>query len=106
MLKSGKTFKIVTGLLLMVVVLVSFIVISTQRRCDAQGGKDYEYIGLLTDVMMIVKKNYVEDVDTKKLIYGAINGMLSALDPHSSFMTPETFREMKIDTKGFWRSWH
>jgi len=38
MLKSGKTFKIVTGLLLMVVVLVSFIVISTQRRCDAQGG--------------------------------------------------------------------
>jgi len=100
MLKSGKTRKIVTGLLIMVVVLVSFIGISTQRRCDAQGGKEYEYIGLLTDVMMIVKKSYVEEVDSKKLIYGAINGMLSALDPHSSFMSPETFREMKIDTKG------
>ncbi len=100
MLKSGKTRKIVTGLLITVVVLVSFIVISTQRRCDAQGGKEYEYIGLLTDVMMIVKKSYVEEVDSKKLIYGAINGMLSALDPHSSFMSPETFKEMKIDTKG------
>lgn len=100
MLKSGKTRKIVSGLLITVVVLVSFIVISTQRRCDAQGGKEYEYIGLLTDVMMIVKKSYVEEVDSKKLIYGAINGMLTALDPHSSFMSPETFKEMKIDTKG------
>lgn len=100
MLKSGKTKKIAIGFLLTVVVLVTFIGISTQRRCDAQGGKDYEYIGLLTDVMMIVKKSYVEEVDSKKLIYGAINGMLTALDPHSSFMSPETFKEMKIDTKG------
>lgn len=100
MLKSGKTKKIAIGFVLTVVVLVTFIGISTQRRCDAQGGKDYEYIGLLTDVMMIVKKSYVEEVDSKKLIYGAINGMLTALDPHSSFMSPETFKEMKIDTKG------
>ena len=100
MLKFGKTRKIALGFLITVVVLVTFIGISTQRRCDAQGGKEYEYIGLLTDVMMIVKKSYVEEVDSKKLIYGAINGMLSALDPHSSFMSPETFKEMKIDTKG------
>lgn len=100
MLKFGKTRKIALGFLITVVVLVTFIGISTQRRCDAQGGKEYEYIGLLTDVMMIVKKSYVEEVDSKKLIYGAINGMLSALDPHSSFMSPETYKEMKIDTKG------
>ena len=50
--------------------------------------------------MAIVKKSYVEEVDTKKLIYGAINGMLASLDPHSSFMPPDTYKEMKVDTKG------
>jgi len=50
--------------------------------------------------MAIVKKSYVEEVDTKKLIYGAINGMLTALDPHSSFMPPDTYKELKLDTKG------
>ncbi len=71
-----------------------------QKRCAAEGGNDYESIELFTDVLAIVKKSYVEEVDTKKLIYGAINGMLSSLDPHSSFMPPDTYKEMKIDTKG------
>jgi carboxyl-terminal processing protease len=100
MLKSGKTKKIAFGFVVVVITLVAFIGISTQRRCDAQGGKEYEYIGLFTDVMTIVKKSYVEEVDSKKLIYGAINGMLTALDPHSSFMSPDTFKEMKVETKG------
>lgn len=101
MWKSRSTKKIALGFVVVVAALVVFIGISTQRRCDAKGGgKEYEYIGLLTDVMTIVKKSYVEEVDSKKLIYGAINGMLSALDPHSSFMTPETFKELKVETKG------
>lgn len=100
MLKSGRTKRIAFGFIVVVVALVTFIGISTQRRCDAQGGKEYEYIGLFTDVMTIVKKSYVEEVDSKKLIYGAINGMLASLDPHSSFMSPETFKEMKVETKG------
>jgi carboxyl-terminal processing protease len=100
MLKSGKTKKIALGFVIVVVALATFIGISTQRRCDAQSGKEYEYIGLFTDVMTIVKKSYVEEVDSKKLIYGAINGMLTALDPHSSFMTPDTFKDLKVETKG------
>jgi carboxyl-terminal processing protease len=70
------------------------------RLSEAQGGSDYESIELFTDVLSMVKKSYVEEVDTKKLIYGAINGMLASLDPHSSFMPPEMFKEMKIETKG------
>jgi carboxyl-terminal processing protease len=72
----------------------------TLYRSATAAGNDYESIELFTDVLAIVKKSYVEEVDTKKLIYGAINGMLSALDPHSSFMPPETYKEMKIETKG------
>src|SRR5512136_1685953 len=99
MLKSKKARKAV--LLIAIVSMLAVIVgIGAQRRCAAQGGNDYESIELFTDVLSIVKKSYVEEVDTKKLIYGAINGMLSSLDPHSSFMPPETYKEMKIETKG------
>ncbi len=99
MSKSGKSRKML-AIATVVTVVVVFFGVGIQRRCAAQGGNDYESIELFTDVLSIVKKSYVEDVDTKKLIYGAINGMLSSLDPHSSFMPPDTYKEMKIDTKG------
>lgn len=84
-----------------IVAFLSIFIISSQRHSSAEGkGSDYESIELFTDVMAIIKKSYVEEVDTKKLVYGAINGMLSSLDPHSSFMPPDTYKEMKIDTKG------
>jgi carboxyl-terminal processing protease len=84
-----------------IVAFLSIFIVSSQRHSSAEGkGSDYESIELFTDVMAIIKKSYVEDVDTKKLVYGAINGMLSSLDPHSSFMPPDTYKEMKIDTKG------
>ncbi len=51
-------------------------------------------------VVNLIEKNYVEPVNPKKLIYGAIKGMLSSLDPHSSFMTPEDFKELEVETQG------
>jgi carboxyl-terminal processing protease len=93
--------RVLAGLVIAVITLVIFIGIGSQHRSAAEAkGNDYESIELFTDVMAIIKKSYVEEVDTKKLVYGAINGMLASLDPHSSFMTPETYKEMKIDTKG------
>lgn len=99
MLKSRKGKKVAL-LITVVSVLAVLIGVGAQRRCAAQGASDYESIELFTDVLSIVKKSYVEEVDTKKLIYGAINGMLSSLDPHSSFMPPEMYKEMRIETKG------
>jgi len=64
-------------------------------------GEPYEKIKIFAEVLSLIKKNYVEEVkDDKDLIYGAIKGMLNSLDPHSSFMPPEAFKEMRIDTKG------
>jgi carboxyl-terminal processing protease len=60
----------------------------------------YEKLGVFTRVLTYVQNNYVEDVDATHLLYGAIKGMLSTLDPHSAFMTPEEYEEMKIDTGG------
>lgn len=95
---GSKKTRVIAGFAVIVAFLTVFI-ISSQRQSSAKGS-DFESIELFTDVMAIVKKSYVEEVDTKKLVYGAINGMLSSLDPHSSFMPPDTYKEMKIDTKG------
>jgi len=62
--------------------------------------KDYQTLELFTDVLTIIRKSYVEETDTTELIYGAIKGMLATLDPHSSFLTPEMYQDMKDDTHG------
>lgn len=55
---------------------------------------------LFNDVIDRIKVGYVEDVTEKQLIESAINGMLTSLDPHSSYMTKEDFDEMQVQTKG------
>jgi carboxyl-terminal processing protease len=60
----------------------------------------YEDLGLFTNVLHIVRKNYVEEVDEKALVQGAVRGMLTELDPHSSYLDPSAHKEMQIDTKG------
>ncbi len=62
--------------------------------------KEYQMLELFTDVLSIIRKSYVEETDPTELIYGAIRGMLATLDPHSSFLTPEMYQEMKDDTHG------
>ncbi len=63
-------------------------------------GDGYEELKTFTEVLSMVKKHYVEEVKPKDLIYGAIRGMLNSLDPHSSFMTAEGYKEMQVETKG------
>jgi len=67
---------------------------------DLQAAPNYEYLDLFTKVMHFVQTNYVEEVDTKKLVEGAIKGMLATLDPHTVYMPPDEFREMQVDTSG------
>ena len=60
----------------------------------------YDDLSLFTNVLNIVRHNYVEEVDEHTLIQGAVRGMLTELDPHSSFLDVEEFNEMQVDTKG------
>jgi carboxyl-terminal processing protease len=70
------------------------------RIGTAEANPQYQDLQLFTDILSIVRKSYVEEVEMKDLIHGAINGMLASLDPHSSFMPPDMYREMMIDTSG------
>ena len=62
--------------------------------------EEYERLETFTNILAIVSKNYVDQVDTKELILGAINGMLHSLDPHSAYLTPELYKELQMDTQG------
>ncbi len=61
---------------------------------------EYTYFRLFADVIKIVKENYVEEPETKKLIYGALNGMLHALDPFSAFFDPDQYKDFRTETEG------
>lgn len=66
----------------------------------AVGRQDYESLEAFSNILSIVRKNYVEDVETKTLVNGAINGMLTSLDPHSAYLTPELYKDLQSDTQG------
>jgi carboxyl-terminal processing protease len=60
----------------------------------------YSYLDLFTDALDKVERGYVEEVDTKEVMYGAIRGMLETLDPYSMFFDEEEFRDFQVTTEG------
>jgi len=90
--------------ILMGVIFAAFILISRFGACAL--GKDsdkdalYKEIELFSDALTFIRQNYVDEVKAKDLIYGALKGMLASLDPYSQFMDPESFKEIRVETKG------
>jgi carboxyl-terminal processing protease len=60
----------------------------------------YKHLELFSDVISIVRSEYVDDVKSKDLIYGAMKGMIQSLDKYSEFMDPDAYTEMKVETEG------
>jgi carboxyl-terminal processing protease len=78
---------------------------SAQNKSDAKatgGDKSelYQQLNLFGDVLERIRRDYVEPVDEKQLMENAINGMLAALDPHSSYMNPKAYKDMQVQTRG------
>jgi len=69
-------------------------------KVEADTEDVYKNIEIFTEVLRQVENSYVEPQDSQKLIYGAIKGMVQSLDPHSSFMTKEEYKELMTETKG------
>lgn len=72
----------------------------TSNSVIAYADERYQELQIFTKVLNLVQQYYVETVDTKKLIYGAIKGMLAELDPHTNFMPPEIYKEFESETTG------
>ncbi len=91
------TFLLMTGLAGATTLLN---VTQTYSATSSQNSELYRQLDLFGDVLERVRSDYVEKPDDTQLIESAINGMLSALDPHSSYMSPKNFRDMQIQTRG------
>ena len=90
-----------TNVLIKVIVLVSFIAISFLTNATASDKEEsYKSIKLFTEILEELENNYVDKVDTEKLVHNAIKGMVENLDPHSAFMPPEAFDRLQEDTRG------
>jgi carboxyl-terminal processing protease len=82
------------------------VVLSTQvagpliAQEDRANASVYERLDLFGDIFERIRANYVEDVDEAALIEAAINGMLTSLDPHSSYLPPNDFSDMQVQTRG------
>ena len=88
------------GLLLGVVLVGSHQVLADRDENTQSNGIPLSEIRLFTDIYARIKKDYVEEVGDKSLLQGAIRGMLASLDPHSTFLSEDEFKELQIGTSG------
>lgn len=80
--------------------LVASSIFASSSKEEGVSNAKYDDIALFGRVINFIEKQYVEKVNTKELVYGAIKGMLETLDPHSNFMPPEVYKQLKTDTAG------
>ena len=89
-----------TRVMLILGLLAVVMVISGVHQRVVATEEAYDTLKVFTEVLTLVENNYVEPTNSQDLIYGAIRGMLDTLDPHSSFMTPDVYKEMQVETQG------
>ena len=87
---------------LIIFFLANSIIFSFSWKVFAEEEKTnvYQQLNMFGEVYERVRREYVEEVSDKELIEAAIEGMLQSLDPHSSFMNEDTFKDMQVQTKG------
>ena len=88
--------------LILVGILIGGIIVGSRDKLSAQTGSTniYKHLDLFGDILERVRNDYVEKPDDKKLIESAINGMLTSLDPHSAYLSPESLNDMQVQTRG------
>jgi carboxyl-terminal processing protease len=92
--------KLVIGLVsVLVIFTLTSLAVSEIEKKKKQDDL-YRQVELLSNTLAIIQTDYVEEVNFKNLIYGALKGMLASLDPYSQFMDPDTYNELRVDTEG------
>jgi len=82
------------------IVALLALLTATPGPGQATDANRFESLKRFSQVMDLIEKSYVRDIDREELITGALKGMLSELDPHSAYMSPDSFQEMQVETSG------
>jgi carboxyl-terminal processing protease len=92
--------KLITLLLLALLVLSSPLQAQQEKQTPLTSSLPLEELQMFAQVFGKIKSDYVDATDDRKMLIDAINGILAGLDPHSTFLEPDAFREIRIDTEG------
>ncbi len=87
---------------LVIIILGIFVIFGpySDSKVSTRSKNIYKEIKTFNEVLDMVQKNYVDEVDSTVLIQGAINGMIKSLDPHSAYMTADVYKELEVETQG------
>ncbi len=97
---TRNTLILLLGLLLGVSLAIARGVLAEKPQQNAVAGLPLETVRTLSEVFDKIKHNYVEDVEDKALLDNAISGMLTGLDPHSTYLDAKAFEELRVGTTG------
>ena len=84
----------------MIKYFLPLLILISSQSSFADTKETYRQLSIFNEVYNRVKNQYVEELTDKELVEKALNGMLQALDPHSSYMNEEVYKEMQVDTAG------
>ncbi|MHB1016175.1 MAG: S41 family peptidase [Desulfurivibrionaceae bacterium] len=91
---------VIKNIALALCVVIGSMLVWNYSTVTATTQDTYESLESFSKVLNLVQENYVDEVDSQKAIEGAIKGMLATLDPHSSYMKPDDFKELQVETQG------
>ena len=97
MIKISKKIFVFVSVFFFLLSLTSLAISAIERT---KKNDTYKELELFADALAYIQTEYVDETKPKDLMYGALSGMLSGLDPHSQFMTPEEYEDLKVDTEG------
>jgi len=92
--------KILVATAVLTSALAIILFAENNARVAAKPQNTYQSLEAFANILDIIEKNYVDEVSTDTIIEGAIKGMLNNLDPHSSYLKPDDFKELKMETQG------
>lgn len=99
MKSRSRILPLITAVLIIALIITSSLLIRAQTAY-ADKDEKYKNLDVFTQAMHLIQNDYVEHMDNKTLVYGAIKGMVSELDPHSTFFDPDTLKEFREETEG------
>lgn len=91
---------IATSFILFTAITVSGVFEEAIAKQNSSDSDIYSQLKIFSDVIALIQKDYVKEVKANELIEGAIKGMISSLDPHSSYLDPEFYEDLQVHTKG------
>jgi carboxyl-terminal processing protease len=97
MIKIFKRIFVFVSVFFFLLSLTSLAISAIERT---KKNETYKELELFADALAYIQTEYVDETKPKDLMYGALAGMLNGLDPHSQFMTPEEYEDLKVDTEG------